>query len=66
MTHFSRFIRLKRFWLGLIVVAAIVLFVAREAGGHSPGDIPAGTGYSALELCTRTMVGENMHAKLIH
>jgi len=33
--------------LGLVVLAA---------RGHGPRDVPAGTGYAALDLCSRTMV----------
>ena len=52
--------RSKRVWLGLMVVIGLVGVGVRATDGHSVGDIPAGTGYSAWELCTRTMqAGEN-------
>lgn len=51
--------RHKGFWLGLVVVVVLAFVGVRAAGGHSPGDIPAGTGYSALELCTRSMQSDD-------
>jgi len=48
--------RSKRFWLGLVVVIVVVGAGVRATGGHSVDDIPAGTGYSSWELCTRTLV----------
>ena len=45
----------KVWWMGAATVFGAGLLIAAGSGGNSVGDIPVGTGYAALELCTRTM-----------
>jgi hypothetical protein len=43
---------------GLLGVASLVgagLLIELAVSGHGPSDVPAGTGYAALDLCSRTM-----------
>jgi CubicO group peptidase (beta-lactamase class C family) len=49
---------MKRFRIQILLLAVAVglaVWIANAAAGHSPRDIPSGTGYSALDLCTRTL-----------
>jgi len=49
----------KRFLvLAIVVVPFVLLIGARQVGPAK--DIPSGTGYAALELCTRTMLSANI------
>jgi hypothetical protein len=47
---------------GILLVA--VLLVVGLSRGKSLGDIPAGTGYSALDLCSRTMLSGEPDAQV--
>jgi len=56
----------SRGWIALGVVATgVVASVLVALDGHSLADIPAGTGYAALDLCSRTMVTGEPEAQVL-
>jgi CubicO group peptidase (beta-lactamase class C family) len=44
----------KKRWIGALVGLGIAGGAVAAMGGRGPSDIPAGTGYAALELCSKT------------
>src|SRR5690242_7428893 len=49
-------VKIRARWIVLAALPIAIALIAQGAmAGHSPADIPAGTGYSALDMCTRTM-----------
>jgi len=59
---------MKKKWISIAVGAVLVVLVfSRVMNGKSVGDIPAGTGYAALDLCSRTeLSGEPAAHVLAH
>src|SRR4029079_7461018 len=61
----SRPVVSRKRWLvaiaGLVVLAGLA---ASAAHGKGIGDIPAGTGYAALDLCSRTMLSQEPAAQV--